>query len=345
MKEKQDPIKWYRTPILKSTLKELTRRSSWRGLVQSVSILLIYGGFVFLCVYFFTRRMWFPMAGVCYAHSLFHNFVGMEASVHELTHGTPFKSKWLNEIFFHLFCFLTWNNGIHFRPSHMKHHQLTVHKGRDKEVVLEPLNYTWLDFISWFTFDVKHFAMYMFPTVAHVFGNADADFFHWDPLFPEGDKRRKQMCNYARFLFFGHLILAGIFIYFGLWPLIIIVTFGYYIATFPSRGCVILQHGGLCPNFPDWRVSCRTVIMGPVLGYFYWHMNYHLEHHMYAAVPFFNLRKLHKLIAHDTPEPLKGFWAGLKEVFAIQRKQKADSAYCQVPEFPDSAAPPEKASY
>ncbi len=334
-----EKINWYRTPIDRGLLKQLTVRSGWRGLVQASSILLIYIVTVYFSYYFFAQRLWLSMVAACYIHCMFHSFVGMEAAVHELSHGTPFKTKWVNEIFYHLFCFLTWNNGLHFRVSHMKHHQLTVHRGLDKEVVLEPINFTWLDYVSWFTFDFKKFKMYMFPFIAHFFGKADVDFFFWDPLFPPGDKRRKQMCNYARFVVIGHLILLGVFIYFQLWTLIIVVPFGYFIATFPSRFCGFQQHLGMCPNVPDWRLSTHTVIFGPLIGFLYWHMNYHTEHHMYAAVPFFNLKKLHKAVFYDMPEPPKGYVRGLRRVFAIQKEQRRDPEYCFKPIFPDTAAP------
>ena len=29
------------------------------------------------------------------------------------------------------------------------------------------------------------------------------------------------------------------------------------------------------------------------MRFWYWHMNFHIEHHMYAAVPCYNLEKLH----------------------------------------------------
>ena len=109
----------------------------------------------------------------------------MEAAVHELSHGTPFKTKWLNEFFYRIFCFFTWNNYLHFRVSHMKHHQFTVHRGFDREVILEPIPFTAVDFLSWFTFSYKKFAMIIFPNIAHFFGRADDDFFFWDPLFPK----------------------------------------------------------------------------------------------------------------------------------------------------------------
>jgi fatty acid desaturase len=336
----EQKINWYRTPIDRELLKQLTERSDARGLLQAGSFLLIYIAIVFLSYYFFAQRLWVPMAAVSYLNCMFLGFVGMEAAVHELSHGTPFKTKWLNEFFYRLFCFLTWNNGLHFRVSHMKHHQYTVHRGLDKEVVLEPIHITWLDYVSWFTFDFKKFKMIMFPNIAHLFGNADVDFFFWDPLFPPGDKRRKQMCNWARFVVIGHLILLGVFIYFQLWILILVVTFGYFFATFPSRGCVIQQHLGLRPNVPDWRLSTHTGEFGPLMGYLYWHMNYHIEHHMFAAVPFFNLSRLHRAVEFDTPEPHKGYLAGIKRIMAIQRKQRQDPDYCFMPAFPSTAALP-----
>jgi fatty acid desaturase len=336
----EEKINWYRTPIERSLLKQLTVRNDWRGLLQSASILLLYAVTVFFSYYFFAQRMWVLMAVAAYVHCMLHGFVGMEASVHELSHGTPFKTKWVNEFFYHFFSFLTWNNGLHFRVSHMKHHQYTVHRGLDKEVVLEPINYNLLDYVSFLTFDFKKFKMYVFPFIAHFFGKADVDFFFWDPLFPPDDKRRKRMITYARLVVIGHLVLLGLFIYFQLWILIVVVTFGYFIATFPSRFCVFQQHLGMCPNVPDWRLSTHTVVFGPLTGYLYWHMNYHIEHHMYAAVPFFNLKKLHEAIAFDLPESPRGYWKGLGRVFAIQTKQRLNPAYCFKPAFPDTAAAP-----
>ena len=65
--------------------------------------------------------------------------VGMSAAVHELNHGTVFKTKRINEFFYKLFCFLTWNNPVHFRASHALHHQYTVYREVDKEVIQEPV--------------------------------------------------------------------------------------------------------------------------------------------------------------------------------------------------------------
>jgi fatty acid desaturase len=197
-----------------------------------------------------------------------------------------------------------------------------------------------LDVVSWFIFDFRWFKLIMFPIVAHFFGQADVDFFFWDPLFPVGDKRRGQMVTWARIIVLGHIGLIVLFVIFKLWVLIGVVSFGYFFASALSRGCVIQQHLGLCPNVPDWRVSCHTALFGPLTAFLYWNMNYHTEHHMYAAVPFFNLPRLHQALAHDAPAPPRGFFTGIRKVTAIQRRQRKEPGYCFVPEFPATAAPP-----
>ena len=333
-------INWYRTPIDRDLLKRLTRRSDLWGLLQAGSFLLIYGVSVYLTLFFFVRSLWIPMIAVAYLHCAFHGFLGMEAAAHELSHGTPFKTKGLNEFFYKLFCFLTWNNPLHFRISHMLHHQFTVHRGLDKEVVIEPISFTLLDYLSWFLFDFRKFKMFIFTNIAHAFGHTEVDYFFWDPLLPPGDRRNKKIRNWARFVLIGHLLLLAVFIYFKLWPLIVVVTFGSFFATFLSRGCGIQQHLGLRPGVPDWRVSCRTVKFGPLMSYLYWRMNYHMEHHMYAAVPFFSLPRLHEAISFDTPKSLSGFFRGIKQILQIQKKQRKDPGYTYMPEFPPTASAP-----
>ena len=55
-------------------------------------------------------------------------------------------------------------------------------------------------------------------------------------------------------------------------------------------------------------------------------MNWHIEHHMYAAVPCYNLAKLHRVVARDMPTPrtLIGAW---KEMRATWKRQQTDSGY------------------
>jgi fatty acid desaturase len=335
-------INWYRTPIAKETLRELTQKSNLRGWLQAGSTLLVWLVLSAAAVYFFMVRLWVPMVVLCYVQSLFMNMMSMSAAVHELSHGTPFKSKPVNEFFLYFFSFLTWNNPVHFRASHIaNHHQFTVYVGRDREVIQVPVKekLNVVNIASWCIFDFKWFAAFIRANVLHALGNTDADFFAWDPLLPRDDPRRKQIAAWARVMVIAHIVLLALFIYFHLWVLIYLVTFSAFSVRIIANLTGAIQHTGLGENIPDWRMVCHTVKLNPVLRYLYWNMNYHTEHHMYAAVPFWKLSKLRAAIEKDVPDALGSFAGCFRLLSEIRKKQAADPKYFHVPALPATAAP------
>lgn len=188
-----------------------TQKSGLRGWLQAGSFLLIFLATTAVSFSFFRMKMWVATIVACYVHSLFHQMVGMAAAVHELSHGAPFKNKRVNDFFYKLFCFLTWNNPVHFRASHMLHHQYKVFCGLDKEVTQEPVNkkMNWLNYLSWATFDYAWFWTFVRANVLDVLGKGNADLFLWDPLFPQDDPRRKEMIRWARFAVGSHAALTS----------------------------------------------------------------------------------------------------------------------------------------
>jgi len=197
-----------------------------------------------------------------------------------------------------------------------------------------------MDYVSWFLFDYGKFAMIMRGNWAYFRGRDVPDTFRWDPLFEKDDPRRRRMVAWARFQMISHLLLIGFFAVLGLWPLIYLVSFSYFFATFLTRSCEIVQHVGLPKDVPDWRLNCHSMDFGPVMAFLYWRMNWHTEHHMYAAVPFWKLRRLHEAIAHDCPAPVKGHWRGVRKILALVRAQRENPEFVHRHVFPDTAAPP-----
>ena len=63
-------------------------------------------------------------------------------------------------------------------------------------------------------------------------------------------------------------------------------------------------------------------------------MNYHIEHHMYAAVPCYRLGKLHAAIESDLPHCPVGLYETWQEIVAILKRQKIEPEYEYVPELP-----------
>jgi fatty acid desaturase len=335
-------IDWYRTRLEPARLRELTERRDSPGLAQCLSFVLILMVLGSLCFWLWTLKLWILLVPACWLYSTFLFLASMAAGVHELSHGTAFKSKWLNEAFYNLFCFLTWNNPVHFRASHAYHHQDTLHRGIDLEVsqipVAEKLNAR--NLFLWFTFDAPWCWLLVRTAFRHAFADDRADYFGWKPLFDRDDPRRKAMFRWARLMILGHLILTAVFAFFQLWILIYLVSLGSFFASWLGKFYGSLQHSGLSESVPDWRLSCHTVEFGPVNRFLYWNMNYHIEHHMYAAVPFHNLPKLHALVAPDYPLPQKGLVAGLRKLYEIRRAQMKDPSYAYVPPFPETATPP-----
>lgn len=88
----------------------------------------------------------------------------------------------------------------------------------------------------------------------------------------------------------------------------------------------ITQHCGLRSNVADFRKCTRSVKLDPFTEFLYWHMNWHLEHHMYAAMPCYNLKALHKELSSDMPElcSLTSEWKKMRNTW---RRQKTDPGY------------------
>ncbi len=99
-----------------------------------------------------------------------------------------------------------------------------------------------------------------------------------------------------------------------------------YIANIGSYLLGTTQHCGLRENTPDFRQNTRSITINPFMAFLYWHLNWHIEHHMYAGVPCYKLKALAKELAPNMPQPrtLPRAW---KEMRTIWRRQVAEPSY------------------
>mgnify|MGYP006207518493 FL=1 len=98
------------------------------------------------------------------------------------------------------------------------------------------------------------------------------------------------------------------------------------------------MHCGLKSSDTDFRKSVRTITLDPLSEFLYWHMNWHLEHHMFAGVPCYNLKALHAATANDMPAPrtLFGAWKEMRETWS---RQKTDPDYAYDTPVPSEGVP------
>ena len=91
--------------------------------------------------------------------------------------------------------------------------------------------------------------------------------------------------QWSRFLLVSH---GGVFVLAwvtGLWILPIVLSLFSFIGNWLGHFLGLPQHCGLRENVLDFRKTARSKRLHPVLGFLYWHMNWHTEHHIYAGVP------------------------------------------------------------
>ena len=339
-------ISWYRCPIDRNRLIELSRRSDARGLFLALGHLGLLGLTGFLAWYFFNSEHWI---GVIISVFLYGSFAGFTAAPHhELCHGSVFKTKWLNEFFLRIFSFLGWQQFPIYRFSHAYHHRFTLHPAGDREEVMpEKPSLQFFYLLQLFTINL--FGGYQSRGVIPVLRNTinlaldrfDNPFNYWGPeLYQEHPRERRQARNWARILLGLHGLVIVASIASGQWILAVLISGGPFIGNWYRYSVGVTQHCGLRSDVPDFRKCSRTVKLDPFTEFLYWHMNWHLEHHMYAAVPCYNLKTLHLELADTMPHPrtLRSAWREMRETW---RRQQSDPTYAfdtPVPAGTDSAS-------
>ncbi|MDE2918716.1 MAG: fatty acid desaturase, partial [Chloroflexota bacterium] len=148
----------------------------------------------------------------------------------------------------------------------------------------------------------------------------------WNALnYDQPDQYRRSLW-WSRAQLAYHATVWVVSILTGQWIWIFLVSVFPFIANLASYLVSMPQHCGLRDNVPDFRKCVRSNTLIPILEFLYWRMNWHLEHHMYAGVPCYNLKKLYHEVAHDMPEPrtLRSAW---REMLDVWERQQTDPDY------------------
>jgi fatty acid desaturase len=260
--------------------------------------------------------------GTCYSFQI--------NAVHELIHNTVFKTRVLNAIFVRIFAFLGLINFELFNTSHLRHHRYTLHQPDDLEVVL-PQKFLLFWILKDGIVNIKR-PLWIKDIIRVARGQFQGQ---WEMmLFPEGSPERAAAVRWARTLLIGHALIIVGSLYFHLWLLPVVTTFATCYGNWLHTLCNATQHIGMQDDVADFRLCCRTFTVNPIVQFLYWHMNYHVEHHMYAAVPCYKLGRLHRLIKHDLPPCPDGLVETWKEIGAIQKIQETDPDYQHVVALP-----------
>lgn len=321
-------IRWYRPRLDKAVLAELNRKNDFKGALQTVGYLLTIGATGMLFVLLALRHSWLAIPalflhGACCAF-LINGF-------HELVHESVFKKDKVNRFFLYIYSFHGWYNHVGFWASHSDHHRFTLHPPDDLEVVL-PQQVTVRSVLGFGIVDVRGLLTLIPATLKSASGRLTGE---WEThLFTvrQPDKRRA-LHRWSQTLLVAHGLIAVVSIATGYWPVFVAVSFGRFFGSGIQFLCNATQHIGLTDEVEDFRICCRTFTLNPILEFLYWHMNYHTEHHMFAGVPCYNLRRLRRLIEPEMPRCTRGLVETWRQIGWILRRQKEDPTFQFRPEL------------
>jgi len=322
-------VDWYRSPVDREAMAALNQRSDWKGSLQTLGFLGLlaltgaaawYASIRFLPVVFLL---------LVFLHGTFWAF--LLNAFHEFCHRTVFKTKFLNAFFLQVVSFLSWNNPYQFWTSHQEHHKYTLFPPDDLEVVL-PVKLTFAAFLKTVCVNPWDFYTRLRGFFRWSAGRLEGE---WEnAIFPESARElRRNLFRWSRLFLLCQALIAVTAVAFGWWQVIVLFTFAPFYAGGLQWLCNNTQHAGLVDKTPDYRLCCRTILLNPFLQFLYWHMNFHTEHHMYAAVPCYNLGKLHRLIHPDLPL-CTGLWQAWQEIIMILKKQLEDPGFQYAAKLP-----------
>ncbi|WP_420563938.1 fatty acid desaturase [Thalassobaculum sp.] len=315
---------WHLCEIDRRELKQLMRRNDRVGLLWLAGhfgALIVTGYLAYLAV----GTWWVVPAFMAYG-SIYTFAVSI---LHETHHGTPFRSRWINETVHFIAGLMVLRDPIYDRWAHTNHHSFTIFPGIDLEILAPrpaPLGKMALDFTR-----ILYVARSLPKVILHSFGYVDAK---TRSFVPESEIPKMVWSSRAFVLFYAGVI--GLALYTGsILPLLYTAgaqLYGAFLYVLVSY----TQHAGLADNVEDHRLNTRTMYLNPILRFLYWNMNYHIEHHMFPMVPFYNLPKLHRLVKSQLPRPSAGLVDAYREILPALIRQQRDPDHIIHPDLPEA---------
>jgi fatty acid desaturase len=268
--------------IDKKTRKQLTRRSDWIGLSYLCGHFATIGGTGFLVYLTYGTFLIVP---AMFVHGIV--LACLFAPMHECSHGTAFRSRWLNEFSYWLVSLVYISQPTWYRYRHAVHHTYTQIQGKDPAMVL-PGPTTWQHYMEqvvgwrfWTTFPVaitKHALGTMRPQDSWYVPKSDLPRIH----------------NEARTMIAVYVGVGAVAVYFGSFAPLIYWLLPRMMGEPLQRVWRIAEHKG-CEEGPDVRTNTRSTKASPIMRALCWNMPYHSEHHVLPQAPFFALPAVNKI--------------------------------------------------
>ena len=256
-------------------LRALYERSDLRGWLQVGSHFGAIGftGFVL----WQTWGTWMAVP-VFIIHGILINF--LYAGQHELSHGTVFRTKWLNEWLGRLIGFAMIYPRDFDRIQHFAHHQYTQNWEKDGELIREP--YTLSSYLLWF-FGPSYWLTRVKRILRFSAGIVTEPY-----VFKT---QHDLVITEARITLACYALIAAVSVYLQSWAPVILWLAPMISMKFVHQLQNTIEHLGLSHD-DNTLVNTRSTDTNPAMKWLCWQMQYHTAHHTFPSVPFWKLKEL-----------------------------------------------------
>lgn len=259
------------------TLKQLARRSDFKGLVQLCAHMLLLLATVALVSMMKNNAGFLP---AMLLHGIVLIFVF--APLHETIHRTAFESRWLNNAVATIFGFILFLPVQFFRAYHYAHHRHTQNPEKDPELIdKKPLTRSAL---LWHVSGLPVWWWQLQMIWRHARGNVEEPYLNARTHSRIMSEARFHLGFYLLVFILSLINSSDWILWYWLVPLLLAQPF--------LRLYLMAEHGG-CDLSDNMLENSRTTYAGPLINFLAWNMPYHAEHHYRTAVPFHALPALH----------------------------------------------------
>lgn len=273
-------------PALREEMVERSNGPGLRHLALHLGAILLVGGLILAGVPGWWALL--PVQGVL--------IVFLFTLEHEATHRTPFASARLNDEVGRVVGYVLLLPFEWFRCFHLAHHRWTNIDGKDPELQggkPETLR-AWV----WHVSGIPYWWAGLKLLVALVLGRVADDF------VPE--RARSRVVWDARGMALGYLMVAvnPVLWPHAFWLWVLPVLLGQ-----PVLRLYLLAEHGDCPRVANMFENTRTTFTNRLMRFLAWNMPYHVEHHVWPAVPFHRLPQVHDLMREELQVTADGYAA------------------------------------
>ncbi|WP_170216596.1 fatty acid desaturase [Allostella humosa] len=278
-------------------VKELRRRTDRDGLLQfagHVAAQVATGALIGLA-----SGSWLLVVPAV----LLHGFVMALwfGPMHECTHGTAFRTRWLNQVVGWVSGFLIWRPPLYFKYRHADHHTYTQHPELDPDIVRMPA--TLREYVA-LAFGLSFWGKLFTILGRSAIGRFDAV---EQSFITESERARVRDETRVFLAIYAAIVAAALAT--GTFDLLLLYWIVPRIAGEPFLRLIrMAEHTGAAES-PDLLENTRTVRAHPLLNFLFWNMPYHAEHHLLPSLPFHALPRLHRAVAPRLAHVSTGYLA------------------------------------